>query len=467
MWDKIQNAFASIGSRKKEQWWISDEDTNHSDSFEEDGNESTERSKGKLMSFYEYGLDPSNRKSFILISSIFGTTILLLSVVIGLAMATPKNSTGTNSVSSKAHTRKYEKLEARVSGTISDPSTLEELYSPQTMALDWLVQDDANYSIDSDMIIQRYALMTLFYSLGGRDWFSSTNWLSSGKNECLWKFVQCNINKEIISLDLSHNNLKGTIPKEIGTLSMLEELKLKNNFITGSIPRDIGSISMLEFVDLSINKLDGTIPSSITNLRNLNILKLDVNNLTGSLPSDISSLSNLKTLDVSSNVLSNNIPTTIGQLSKLKELDLSNNKINGSLPETFGALVSLEKLDLSVNQITGSIPTVLTLLKRLKQIILSRNKVSGPIPFFIGEMRNLINIEIGYNELTGNIPISIGKLAKLEYLTLKGNNLSGSIPNEVGYPLLLSKLYLCSIYCKKITNNFSYWYVFFRYIGYK
>ncbi|KAM3747297.1 hypothetical protein ACB098_05G024600 [Castanea mollissima] len=86
-------------------------------------------------------------------------------------------------------------------------------------------------------------------------------------------------------IDLSRNNLSGSIPAEISDLSELRFLNLSRNHLMGKIPEKIGSMKELESVDLSRNHLSGEIPPSMSNLTFLSLLDLSYNNLSGRIPS--------------------------------------------------------------------------------------------------------------------------------------------------------------------------------------
>ena len=82
------------------------------------------------------------------------------------------------------------------------------------------------------------------------------------------------------SLDLSNNQLTGSIPPEIGNLTNLTWLWLNDNQLTGSIPPEIGNLTNLTRVSLYDNQLTGSIPSELGNLTNLTYLNLKSNQLT-------------------------------------------------------------------------------------------------------------------------------------------------------------------------------------------
>ncbi|RVX01895.1 Receptor-like protein 12 [Vitis vinifera] len=89
----------------------------------------------------------------------------------------------------------------------------------------------------------------------------------------------------VTMIDLSSNNLSGSIPGEIFCLSALEFLNLSRNHLMGRIPEKIGVMASLESLDLSRNHLSGEIPQSMSNLTFLDDLDLSFNNFSGRIPS--------------------------------------------------------------------------------------------------------------------------------------------------------------------------------------
>ena len=86
-------------------------------------------------------------------------------------------------------------------------------------------------------------------------------------------------------IDLSSNNLSGSIPSEISILSELCFLNLSRNQLIGNIPEKIGIMKKLESIDLSQNHLSGEIPLNLSSLTFLGHLNLSYNNLSGKIPS--------------------------------------------------------------------------------------------------------------------------------------------------------------------------------------
>ncbi|KAJ4742233.1 LRR receptor-like serine/threonine-protein kinase GSO2 [Rhynchospora pubera] len=86
------------------------------------------------------------------------------------------------------------------------------------------------------------------------------------------------------SLDLSHNNLLGNIPEEMGALVGLRNLNISRNKLSGDIPISIGNLRSLESLDFSNNELSGSIPLSLSTLTFLSHLNLSYNNFSGRIP---------------------------------------------------------------------------------------------------------------------------------------------------------------------------------------
>ncbi|OWM82278.1 hypothetical protein CDL15_Pgr001852 [Punica granatum] len=91
-------------------------------------------------------------------------------------------------------------------------------------------------------------------------------------------------NGSIIFLDISHNLLSGSIPKEIGSMYYLYVLNLGHNNISGLIPPQIGQLRNLNILDLSSNHLEGTIPQALVGCSMLTEINLSNNFLTGLIP---------------------------------------------------------------------------------------------------------------------------------------------------------------------------------------
>uniref|UniRef100_A0A0D6QRW2 Leucine-rich repeat-containing N-terminal plant-type domain-containing protein n=1 Tax=Araucaria cunninghamii TaxID=56994 RepID=A0A0D6QRW2_ARACU len=90
--------------------------------------------------------------------------------------------------------------------------------------------------------------------------------------------------KALKFIDLSSNELSGSIPWEMGFLKGLISLNISRNNLNSSIPKSLGGMAELEALDLSENKLSGKIPQDLVNLTFLEVLDLSDNHLSGLVP---------------------------------------------------------------------------------------------------------------------------------------------------------------------------------------
>ncbi|GAY40400.1 hypothetical protein CUMW_051640 [Citrus unshiu] len=95
------------------------------------------------------------------------------------------------------------------------------------------------------------------------------------------------------SIDFAHNNFNGSLPLEVGSLSNTQELDFSEHMLSGEIPITLGNRSKFEHLllggtidlNLSHNNLSGTIPKELETLPFLENLNLSFNNFEGQLPS--------------------------------------------------------------------------------------------------------------------------------------------------------------------------------------
>ena len=99
--------------------------------------------------------------------------------------------------------------------------------------------DGSMGSIEGD----RDALVALYNATDGANWKDNTNWLSD-RPLGEWHGVTVQDGR-VTALDLSDNQLTGTLPTELGNLSSLTKLDLSDNQLTGTLPDSFARLRAL------------------------------------------------------------------------------------------------------------------------------------------------------------------------------------------------------------------------------
>lgn len=102
-------------------------------------------------------------------------------------------------------------------------------------------------------------LEDIYESAKGADWVGGVNWNVAGIPKCSLTGITCDVNQNIIGLNLKGKGLRGNMPESIGFLRFLERLDLSDNQLTGFVPSDL-RWAPLEFLDITGNELRGIIP---------------------------------------------------------------------------------------------------------------------------------------------------------------------------------------------------------------
>ncbi|KAE8667027.1 Receptor like protein 33 [Hibiscus syriacus] len=291
-------------------------------------------------------------------------------------------------------------------------------------------------------------------------------------------------NQQLIrELLISENKLTGNIPSSICNWSSLAILDLSRNNLSGTIPECFGNHNKsLEYVDLQMNNFHGKIPDSIGNNKYLTHLFLNDNCFEGLVSPSLANSSRLEILNLGNNKITDRFPHWLASLPSLQVLILRHNRFHGPLPRSIAPsdFSALRMIDLSGNEFTGTLPTELfrnlrgmtvkpeqrfplpaqfvyrgihyfieeyhisvnVTTKRLEleltKIIaifvsmdLSNNKFSGQIPEEVGELISLQMLNFSSNNFTGPIPSSFGNLVALESLDISSNKLNGRIPSQM------------------------------------
>ncbi len=200
-----------------------------------------------------------------------------------------------------------------------------------------------------DVASDSLQLVALYNATGGNGWDVSVNWLQANKPFDTWYGITTDQYGCVNQIDLSNNNLTGTLPTL--NLNTLETLNLSENEIGGAIP--VFNMPSLHHLDLSDNSFDGEIPALFTPL--VQQLDFSGNNLSGTILEEIGRWVDLEVLNLGNNSLSGLVPNEIGDLTGLKELRLNDNDFQGELPVELTELRNLEigRVDFSNNNINS------------------------------------------------------------------------------------------------------------------
>ncbi|KAK9078579.1 hypothetical protein SSX86_002636 [Deinandra increscens subsp. villosa] len=182
----------------------------------------------------------------------------------------------------------------------------------------------------------------------------------------------------LISLYLNNNMLEGAIPSSLGNCQRLIELYLNDNKLNGKIPSQLLQLSSMSIeLDLSQNNLFGSLPTNVGDLKMLGILDLSHNNISGNIPSSLSGCASLSRLSFRGNKFEGLIPPSLISLKGLVELDISDNNLSGQIPQFLEQLIVLEYLDLSHNDFEGEVPTLGVFANASAFFILGDDRLCG------------------------------------------------------------------------------------------
>lgn len=176
-------------------------------------------------------------------------------------------------------------------------------------------------------------------------------------------------------MNLSNNNLSGSLPLALSRLESLAYLDLRWNSLTGPLP-DLSEIEPIKTLLLTDNEFGGEIPKWIGNLRNLVRLDISLNHFRGEFPSELIKLGKLRSVAVHHNMLGGTIPPEIGDLHELRRLILNDNQLSGLIPEELGSLSSLRHLNLSNNSFSGNVPGWISTSEILEWVDLRGNSLN-------------------------------------------------------------------------------------------
>ena len=310
----------------------------------------------------------------------------------------------------------------------------------------------------------RDALVALYNATDGANWHNNTNWLSD-QPVGEWYGIDTDKNGNVDVMLLQNNNLRGTIPAEMGDFANLRIHSFNGNWLTGAIPAELGNLTSLTSMSLSLNLLSGEVPAELGKLTNLTNLSMYSNRgLVGTLPASFAALEQLEGFRHDKTGLC--APYDYQFLQWLEGLDLHLGEVcapasdkdvltllyhstNGDSWTTKTNWLSDQPLDdwhgvgtnddgrvdfvsLGRNNLSGTIPSRLSDLSELKELYLNNSNLTGEIPADLGSLSKLERLHLYENRLTGEIPSELGNLQRIITLNLRDNDLSGKLPSGLG-----------------------------------
>ena len=336
------------------------------------------------------------------------------------------------------------------------------------------------------------ALVDLYNSTNGAKWTNKTGWLQLPVSN--WHGVVLDTTGRVTSIVLYYNNLVGSIPNSIGSLSNLNNLNLYYNQLSGNIPVGLTSLTKLKLLDIRYNNYTftglepvtnnfiadtsltysstpqnsfqihqtgnklwvsvGGTASSISYYWSLNGTYLTVINADSTFMPTLSGVYSVTAFDsiigvaLNSSKYSASIYVQANTVDSLALVDLYNST-NGAkwlrntnwlsqnpLSDWYGVTLDAKgrvlELVLESDSLKGTIPPTLGNLANIELLYLWGNQLSDTIPSSLGNLGNVQIMEIGQNQLTGSIPVSLGNLHNINILYLWGNKLTGTIPDTLG-----------------------------------
>ncbi len=306
-------------------------------------------------------------------------------------------------------------------------------------------------------------LDTIYEQTSGEDWTDQSGWKDAYRNSfCFgWAGIECydvedgdELYGHIETIDLSNNNLKGTLPPEIFSIPHIQHIILRDNsdltikfdgigrattlkrFIVSR--SHIENFDGLESVGNTLEELhitgcgyDGELPASMMQLSKLKGLYANFNNFKGSIPQNIRDMQSLEELYLFENALTGSIPAQIEELTKLRVLVLSNNWLTGEIPQSFDTMPNLKIISLANNDLKGNLPAF-SGLEKLTQLYLQNNNLQGIVKgdfLFDAPKHEQVIVDLSYNQLSGTLEAA--RLSEFEYLDIyvEGNKFVGIDPN--------------------------------------
>lgn len=276
------------------------------------------------------------------------------------------------------------------------------------------------------------ALEALYTGTNGANWSNNSGWLMDcdpcgEQSGSPWYGVTCDGTGRVTKLNLSNNQLSGTIPIKVSKINTLTELDLSNNQLTGALPSELSELTLLTILNLSNNKNSSDTDCSTTGL-------------TSCIPTSFNIFCDLGTVvSLGGNCLEEDdfgayCSNDAGSCEDIcthpdyAALEAFFNSTNGEFwTENTDWLSNCDPCGIE----TGNTAWygLYCIGDRIRAITFVNNNLTGTLPEELGQLENIESIYIPANDIGGTLPISIGEL-DLTSLFLSGNNFVGCIPSE-------------------------------------
>ena len=344
---------------------------------------------------------------------------------------------GTRTLTSRPHAPHERVLQSGGTSTVSPPPA-------PPMAPDPPSQPPS--SPPTEIAEEHSALIALYEACGGPTWSQANNWLSGPPcSDPVWQGVVCSFApldappspphtpgqefppplppaptspppppphspgasgadfQRVQRVELTGNNLIGTLPSALGKLLQLVSLSLGDNQLSGYLPPSISRLRVLEELVLTSNRVSGVLADAV-----LTGIDTSADSPFGGAPRE-PAWPEVTHVLLTENPLSGTIPPAVSAFTKLRRLHASRTSLAGTLPSAlFTSAHALEDLQIENTRLSGTLPSELGSLKMATHLLLDRGAISGTIPTQLGRPADLLILSLEFNQLSGTIPLELG-----------------------------------------------------------